>query len=38
LFVFARNDEARAFWRRLAWLERDDICMMSMVIAEAPGD
>jgi putative acetyltransferase len=38
LFVFARNAEARAFWRRLGWLEREDICMMSMVIAETRKD
>jgi putative acetyltransferase len=38
LFVFARNDEARAFWRLSGWSEREDICMMSMAIPETRGD
>jgi ribosomal protein S18 acetylase RimI-like enzyme len=29
LMVVGSNDEARAFWSRLAWVERDDIRLMS---------
>ncbi len=37
LFVFAKNTRAVAFWRRIGWDVRDDLCMMSRQVGtDAP--
>jgi ribosomal protein S18 acetylase RimI-like enzyme len=33
LFVWRTNAEAQAFWKRVGWVERDDIVMMSTTLA-----
>ena len=33
LFVYATNANARAFWERLGWQPRDDLVLMSRIIA-----
>lgn len=33
LFVYATNSNARAFWQRLGWQPRDDLMVMSKIIA-----
>ena len=35
LFVWRTNAVALAFWRRIGWVERDDIVMMSRTLTEA---
>ena len=36
LMVLLQNESARAFWRRLGWQERDDVCLMSHVQSGSP--